>query len=133
MANKFDKLQHIPIEDYDENDYSILKKVYLDDIYWFYKNNQNAILSVDAYLVEHEYYMNKNGVQKFVIMLIGLLFQIQKDEVDPDLAFGTNYDVNDFETGEYDYLFTPVDLELIKKDVSTIKDYLEKHPELLKD
>ena len=131
--NKFDKLQHIPIEDYSENGYSILKKVYFDNIEWFYKFNHNAILSVNAFLSDHEYYMNENGMEKFIHMLVGLLFQIQKNEVEYDMAYGTNYDIGDFETGEFDDLFTETDLKLIKKDIAIIKDYIATHPELIKD
>ena len=38
-----------------------------------------------------------------------------------------------FESGEYDDLFTPEDLVLLKKDIKKIKDYLSEHPELLEE
>ena len=79
------------------------------------------------------HYMNQNGMDKFVAMLCGLLFEIEHHDVEPDMAYGTNYDINDFETGEYDDLFTPEDLQLIKADIRIIKSYLSKHPELLEE
>ena len=77
--------------------------------------------------------MNENGMNKFVAMLLGMLFMIQHDDVESDQAYGTNLDIQDFETGEYDDLFTPEDLALIRKDIEIIKAYLSQHPELLTD
>jgi len=77
--------------------------------------------------------MDENGMEKFVAMICGMLFMIENGEVDADQAYGTNYDINDFETGEYDDLFTPEDLVLIKADIKIIKDYLNEHPELLEE
>ena len=37
------------------------------------------------------------------------------------------------ETGNYDDLFTEQDLQLLKADIQTIKDYLCKHSELLNE
>ena len=77
--------------------------------------------------------MDENGMDKFVAMLVGMLFMIEHEDVESDQAFGTNWDINDFETGEYDDLFTDEDLDLIKADIKIIKEYLAAHPKLLKD
>ena len=54
-------------------------------------------------------------------------------DVEADQAYGTNHDIKDFESGEYDELFTPEDLKLIKEDIRIIKEYLSKNQHLLDD
>lgn len=131
--SKFDKLQHIQLNDYDDCKYNDFKESNYDSINFFYNYKANAVQSVNNFLIDYEYYMNQNGMEKFVAMLSGMLFQIEHNDVDADIAYGVNYDINDFESGEYDDLFTPEDLVLIRADIKTIKDYLAKHPELLED
>ena len=80
-----------------------------------------------------DYSMDQNGMDKFVAMIAGMLFMMEHNDVEPDQAYGTNYDINVFESGEYDDLFTPEDLVLLKKDIKKIKDYLSEHPELLEE
>lgn len=134
--DKHDVLQKIPLDVYDECDYSSTKEMNFSE----YDRFLNGIVKCDAiqavkstYHHSFSSFMDENGMEKFVAMLSGMLYMIEHECVDPDVAYGTNYDIKDFETGEYDYLFTPVDLELIKSDIKTVKDYLSKHPELLKD
>ena len=127
------KLKRISLDEYDYCKYVDAKEANFDCIEFFYRYNSDAVKSVDAFFIDCEYYMNENGMEKFVKMISGMLFQIQKNDVEPDLAYGMNCDISDFETGEYDDLFTPEDLELIKADIKIIKDYLAKHPELLED
>ena len=131
--DKFDKLQRIPLDIYEECRYPESKEFVNDIITSFYNYSHNAISAVDATLMDLAHYMNQNGMDKFVAMLCGLLFEIEHQDVEPDMAYGTNYDINDFETGEYDDLFTSEDLQLIKADIHTIKNYLSKHPELLEE
>ena len=45
----------------------------------------------------------------------------------------TAWDIRDFETGNYDDLFTKEDLSEIKADVAKAKEYLLQHKELLED
>ena len=47
-------------------------------------------------------------------MVMGLLFEIEHGDVDPDLAYTAAWDIRDFETGNYDDLFTLEDLAGIK-------------------
>ena len=77
--------------------------------------------------------MDENGMDKFVAMLSGMLFMIEHNDVESDQAFGTMWDINDFESGQYDDLFTAKDLTIIKADIKKIKDYLSEHQELLED
>ena len=82
---------------------------------------------------EHSRFMDENGMEKFVIMMTALFFQIEHDCVDKNLAYGVKWDIFDFETGNYDDLFTPADLDLIRGDVRNLNTYLSQFPELIRE
>lgn len=129
-----DKLQRIPMFDYPNCAYEDAKQLYYKSFNQFLKEGCSVAQAVaGTYYHGIDHVMNENGMGKFVAMLTGMLFMIEQGDVEPDQAYGTNYDICDFETGAYDDLFTPSDLELIKKDIKIIKDYLMKHPELIKE
>ncbi|MDE6658601.1 MAG: hypothetical protein K2K01_00615 [Eubacterium sp.] len=131
-----EKLQRIPLNAYDEAgcgyadtkefDYKMFNEFRSDGC-----TVKQAVCGTFYYDLDYD--MEENGMGKFVAMIAGMLFMMEHNEVEADQAYGTNYDINDFETGEYDDLFTPEDLELIRADIKVIKDYLSKHPELLED
>ena len=77
--------------------------------------------------------MDKNGMEKFIGMIAGMLFEMEQGEVDPELAFGTAWDIRDFETGNYDDLFVPSDLAALKADIEKVKTYYVDHPVDLPD
>ena len=115
--DKHDVLQKIPLDMYDECDYTETKEMYFDKFNELSQSDCDVITSVcTAYYQCYDMVMDENGMDKFVAMLSGMLYMIEHECVDPDVAYGTSYDIKDFETGDYDYLFTPVDLELIKSD-----------------
>ena len=62
-------------------------------------------------------------MDKSVGMICGMLFMIEHGEVDEPIAYNAAYDIADFETGEYDDLFTPEDLEMLKQDIQKVKEY----------
>lgn len=126
-----DKLQRKPLNFYDECSYTDTKEANWDDMERYYNYGGDPIKSVNAAFCDMEYDMDENAMEKFVLMITGMLFQIDKGVVEADLAYGTNYDISDFKTGKYDDLFTPEDLKLLKADIKTIEDYLSNHPELL--
>ena len=129
-----DKLQRIPIEDYNDLGYSLVKESYFNHFNRYLKQGCSILQCVNGtYYYQADYIMDENGMEKLVAMIAGMLFMIEHNDVEADQAYGTNYDISDFETGEYDDLFTPEDLELIRKDIKVIKDYLKQHPELLED
>lgn len=134
MDNR-NKLQRIPPDMYNECGYEETKEMFIDDFNQFInETNCTAIQAVNSsYYHGFDTLMDENGMDKFIAMIAGMLFMMNHNEVEADQAYGTNYDINDFETGEYDDLFTPEDLELIRADIKIIKDYLSKHPELLED
>lgn len=132
--DRHDVLQHIPLKDYGEFDYACTKGVYLDSFKQFLKEGCTVLQAVNGtYYHGYDVYMDENGMEKFVAMLAGMLFMMEHGDVEADQAYGTNYDINDFETGDYDDLFTEKDLQEIKKDIKTVKEYLKKHPELLEE
>lgn len=132
--DKYDILQKIGLFDYPNCEYLDVKKEHYRNFNRYLSEGCSVIESVNGhYYHGFDTAMDENGMEKFVAMLSGMLFMIEHGEVEADQAYGTNYDINDFETGEYDDLFTPKDLKLIKADIKIIKDYLDKHPELLDD
>ena len=132
--DKSDVLQRIPMYDYPNCDYKTSKNIHLNSMKQFLNEGCTVLQAVNGhYYYGFEESMDENGMDKFVAMLAGMLFMIEHDDVENDQAYGTNWDINDFETGKYDDLFNAEDLSLIKKDIEIIKDYLSKHPEKLVD
>lgn len=131
-----DVLHRIPLEDYDEFDYVDYRDSCMDGFNSYYDCKvipHTVLQSVRGYY-HHGFdsAMDDNGMDKFVAMIAGMLFMIAHNEVDPQQAYATAWDIRDFETGNYDDLFRPDDLKLLKSDIKKVKDYLDQHPELLK-
>ena len=80
---------------------------------------------------------DEEGMDKFIMLVSGMLWAIEHDGIaddDPEsLAYNTWLALKDFSTGNYDDLFTPEDLILVKQDVKTLYDYFDKHPLLKGD
>lgn len=128
------KLKKIKMFDYPNCDYETVKNMHFKSFNQFLKSGCTIVQCVNGhYYHGFDASMNENGMDKFVAMLCGMLFMIEHNDVEPDQAYGTNEDINDFETDEYDDLFTVEDLKLIKADIKIIKDYLSEHQELLED
>lgn len=132
VVDHHDVLQRIPLE----FSYSEIKEDAMME-FPIYSKTREHLPHAPWYAVNSAYYyifedtMNANGVEKLVLMMAGMLYQMEKGDVEPDLAYGVNWDIEDFETGNYDDLFTEEDLRLIREDIAKIKAYLELHPELL--
>lgn len=80
-------------------------------------------------------FADENGMDMLVIEIAGMFYEMENepDMVEHDLAYRMSVDIEDFETGYYDDLFSPSDLAAIKQDLQTIKTYLKEHPDLLED
>ena len=134
IKDKHDVLQRIPIE----SNYADLKEFAMSE-FPIYSMTREHLPRAPWYAVNGAYYyvfeerMNENGMEKLTLMIAGMLYQMEKCDVDPDQAYGTNWDTEDFETGNYDDLFTEDDLLLIRNDIAKIKEYLSLHPELLEE
>ncbi len=128
------KLRKIKMFDYPNCNYESTKEMHMDSFNQFLTEGCSVIKAVNGhYYHGFDTFMDENGMEKFVAMLAGMLFMIEHDDVEKDQAYGTNLDIKDFETGEYDDLFEADDLVHIRNDIQIIKSYLTLHPELLKD
>lgn len=126
--NQYDVLQRIPYEQ--EFTYEDIKESFM---YWFeeyLKIGTSIIGCVKTEYNENDMVFSQNGMEKLVLVIAGMLFLIEHDEMDDRIAFSTKWDIMDFETGNYDDLFTLEDLAAIKKDVAILNEYYAKHPEL---
>lgn len=127
-------LKKIPMFDYPNCGYADVKDLYFKSFNQYLAEECTVREAVNGHYYHGiDYLMDENGMDKFVAMISGMLFMMEHNDVEADQAYGTNLDIRDFETGNYDYLFTEEDLVLIKADVKKIKDYLVNHPELLVD
>ena len=130
---KFDKLQRVPIVNEDGLvTYAAIKKTTFRYFNEFLDTGCTILQCVNGtYYYKFEEEMDMNGMDKLIAMVHGMLFMMEHDDVEPDQAYSTMLDIRDFETGEYDDLFNEKDLIALKKDIQIVKEYLEKHPELL--
>lgn len=132
--DKFDKLQKIKMFDYPNCEYEDNKKLLCMYIEKFLSSGCTILQCVNGlYHYDIDHRMMENGMDKFAALLFGMLFMIEHDDVSEDQMYETYYDILDFETGEYDDLFTAKDLNLIKSDIKIIKDYISKFPELMNE
>lgn len=80
---------------------------------------------------------DEEGMDKFIMLVSGMLWAIEHggiaDDDPEDLAYNVWLALKDFSTGNYDDLFTPEDLILVKQDVKTLYNYFDKHPLLKGD
>ena len=131
------KNNHVPLMPYplafeDEGyDYSWYKRQAYEYFDRFMSHGNDARKSVyGAYYYSFDSEMAENGMEKFTYMIAGLLFQIDKGDVNPEHAFMVMKDIEDFEDNEdLQEQFSSEELKLVKKDISVIRKYLSEHPE----
>ena len=134
-------LKRIALEPYGlkDNIYKNYKDGYIrdyDEIYEHFIRNKEDITkcvhAVCASLYAEDF--DEEGMDKLVMLVSGMLWSIEHDALpddDPEsLAYNTWFAIEDFSTGNYDDLFLPDDLVMLKKDVQTLYDYFEAHPSL---
>ena len=125
--SKHETLNKIPLEDYEEPgcQYTDTKEWNITAFERFLKNSCSVLSSIAGGLYYNlELEVEENGMEKFVAILSAVLFSLQHGEKYNKYFDIAKEDIADFETGEYDDLFTPEDLVLIKKDIAYIKQYL---------
>lgn len=130
-SNYFEHLQFIPYED-EEDDYTIVKEYFYDELVFLKKTSPKwtARNCVNRLLHDSDHWMDQNGMEKATYIIASMLFQMELNEVDEQLAYEAYCDVSDLETGNYDHLFSEKDLKLLKADMKTIRSYLNQHPAL---
>ena len=77
---------------------------------------------------------DEETMEKLIMLISGMLWAIEHGGIaddDPEsLAYNVWLAIKDFSTGDYDDLFTPEDLVLVKQDIRTLLDYFDAHPSL---
>ena len=85
-----------------------------------------------AFHYHYDVMIEDNGMDRVAVMVLGFLFEMEHDNIDPDLAFAVNWHIEDFEKGDYESLFNKDDLKQLQADILKVKEYLkeyfEKHP-----
>ena len=100
----------------------------------YFDNGASVRGAVNSTFVQAvDYEMDENGMAKAVHIIAGMLFEMEHQEVDRQLAYEAYMDIQDLQTGEYDYLIPAEDLPLLKRDIAKIDQYLKEHPELVKE
>ena len=77
--------------------------------------------------------IEENGMDRLVVIVIAFIYELEHNDIDPDLAYAVNWHIEDFENGDYEALFEPEDLKLLKADISRVKEYLKEHPEMIQE
>ena len=80
-----------------------------------------VIHSVDSLFLE-------GGLDKATIVLACTLYAIEKGYVGGGLAYDAYRDVVCVKSGRYDHLLSDQDLELMREDISKIREYFNRHP-----
>lgn len=133
-------LKHIEASCYDEDKYEAQKAFYVrsyDRVCYENEEPETPDKTVRGTLMTfYPEDFDEEGMDKFIMLVSGMLWAIEHggiaDDDPEDLAYNVWLALKDFSTGNYDDLFTPEDLILVKQDVKTLYDYFDKHP-LLKD
>ena len=77
--------------------------------------------------------IEENGMDRLAVIVIAFIYELEHNDIDPDLAYAVNWHIEDFEKGDYESLFEKEDLKLLKEDISRVKKYLKEHPEMIKE
>ena len=132
MDEYFAHLQKIGWDE--EFTYQDIKGADFDIFNEYFDNGASVRGAVNSTFVQAvDYEMDENGMAKAVHIIAGMLFEMEHQEVDRQHAYEAYMDVQDLQTGKYDYLIPAEDLPLLKRDIAKIDQYLKEHPELVKE
>lgn len=133
-------LKHIEASCYDEEKYEAQKAYFTNDYNRICRENDPETPDKTVKGTLMTFYpedFDEEGMDKFIMLVSGMLWAIEHggifDEDPVDLAYNTWLALKDFSTGNYDDLFTPEDLVLVKQDIKTLYDYFDEHPLLKGD
>lgn len=130
MDKYFEHLQRIPLPfPYLEHKEALLQ--YFDECIDDVDSCSEAINHVIFNMVDDE--MNENGMAKAVNNIVSVLYLINHNVLDDVICYEAHFDIMDIETGNYNDMFTPKDLELLKNDIKIVNDFFIKHPELIEE
>ena len=91
------------------------------------QDKEEAKVRTDAFYNTEEDIMLEFGMEKFYFILAGILWQIENNVVDPELAYEAYLDLEDFNTNKYDSLILKSELKIVKQDAKKVYDYIIKH------
>ena len=133
--DEYEVFQHIPFST-DSSEYNWLKEDFFKQTDRIISNEKGRtpIIGVNGALATfYDDMIEENGMDRVVIMVIAFIYVMEHDDVNSDLAYAVNWHIEDFENGDYESLFEKEDLRLLKEDIARIKEYLKKHPEMIKE
>ncbi len=132
-------LQRIPCDDI--CDFTELIEVFLEELEDMFalfsreepetSSSEIAWVSVGWLTRENDVVFHKNGMEKFAFLIACMLFMMDHNTMDEEIAFEVKWDIMDFETGNYDDMFTPEELVYLNADIRKINAYLDEHPHLI--
>lgn len=107
----------------------------IEDSFNKYLNQGNTISKCihGAFYLDWDTDMDENGMSKFVYIIAGMLFMMEHNAIDEDVIITAVHDIEVFENGDYEDLFTPEDLKLLKDDIEIVKKWLNEHKEYWQD
>ncbi len=134
-------LKHIEASCYDEEGYEKIKDYYTkeyDRVCTENKSPEPADKTVRGTLMTfYPEDFDEEGMDKLIMLISGMQWAIANGGIaddDPEsLAYNVWYAIEDFSTGNYDDLFTPEDLKLVKQDIKLLYDYFDENPSLKGD
>ncbi len=100
----------------------------------FVEKGSTPVFGVNSALaIFYDDMIEENGMDRLVVIVIAFIYELEHNDIDPDLAYAVNWHIEDFEKGDYEALFEPEDLKLLKEDISRVKKYLKEHPEMIQE
>lgn len=98
------------------------------------EKGRTPVMGVNASLAMfYDDMIDENGMDRLVVIVIAFIYEMEHDDIDPDLAYAVNWHIEDFEKGNYTSLFEQEDLKLLETDIEKVKGYLKEHPEVIKE
>ena len=133
MSESHVKLKRIPMRSYDGCLYKDVYDVNYSFCMELFDEGLPPIDCVKTHVYQASHLFDECGMDKLVMLIAGLTFEIDHDGEEDEVAYNTWLAIQDFNTGNYDDLFTPEDLKLIKADVKRLCDWFDEHPEFAGD
>ena len=84
-----------------------------------------------AFYYGEECEFEENGVEKFILELLGMLFEIKHNDVDPDLATEIHRHIQDYEEHGCKSLLDEEDALKVENNIAEVKEYLSANPQVL--
>ncbi|MFV0413934.1 MAG: hypothetical protein ACK5L3_11845 [Oscillospiraceae bacterium] len=124
------KLVQIPWHAFEDLEYTEMIEAYKEEFGDYVRDGCTVLQSVHRELLEAELDVSESGLEKAIIIIAAMLFEMEHNAVEPEIAYEAYRDIQDLLTGEYDHLMAEQDRKDLHEDITTILTYLNLHPEL---